>query len=170
VTTLYLLRHAKSDWAATYGADHDRPLNERGVKAAAKIGRFLAGLGQVPERIVTSSALRALTTARLAAAAGDWTTQIEVDPSLYGTDAHSVLSVVRSQPLGLESLLLVGHQPTWSDLAGRLVGDARVAMPTAGLVRIDFYSDWRGVEFGGGELVWLVRPKILLEVDPPAGD
>jgi len=125
------------------------------------MGRFLAELGQVPERIISSTALRARTTAELAAEAGDWTTEIERDGSLYGTSAHSVLELLRGQPVGLESLLLVGHQPTWSDLTGRLVGDARVGMPTAGLARIDFVSPWREIDFGGGELVWLVRPKIL---------
>lgn len=164
MTSLYLLRHAKSDWSASYGADHDRPLNARGLRAAATMGRFLAELGEIPERIVTSSALRARATAELAAEAGGWRTRIEVDRELYGTDASSVLARLRSQPAALASLLLVGHQPTWSDTAGRLLGRARIGMPTAGLARIDFPCAWSEVEFGGGELVWLVRPKILSEI------
>ena len=64
--TLYLLRHAKSDWSGGE-ADHERGLTRRGVDAAHRMGHFLAGVGQAPERVVSSTAKRAYLTATLAA-------------------------------------------------------------------------------------------------------
>jgi phosphohistidine phosphatase len=59
VKTLILLRHGKSDWDSDRDADHDRPLARRGRNAAATMGLLLERAGQVPDRALTSSALRA---------------------------------------------------------------------------------------------------------------
>ena len=103
---LVLLRHAKSDWDADYGADHDRPLNDRGVRSAEAMGRFLAEVGQVPDTVISSTAVRARTTAELAIAAGGWNRSIRTDERIYGGSAGDIL-------------LLQGacHNPTGTDLS-----------------------------------------------------
>ena len=59
-------------------------------------------------------------------------------------------------------LLLAGHEPTWSSLAGLLLGEASLRFPTAAVARIDFEVDsWRDVRAGGGTLRWLLTPKAL---------
>ena len=45
-SSLYVRRHGKSDWAAPYGGDHERPLNDRGRRSAALVGRFLARISK----------------------------------------------------------------------------------------------------------------------------
>ena len=70
--TVYLLRHGKSDWNSGH-ADHDRILAPRGEDAAHRVGRFLAAIDQVPDRVVSSTAVRACTTAELATQAGHLT-------------------------------------------------------------------------------------------------
>ena len=75
---IFLLRHGKSDWNAPYSTDHERPLKGRGVRAARTIGRFLAETDEEPDVIVSSSAVRALSTAELAAEAGSWRCEIRV--------------------------------------------------------------------------------------------
>ncbi|MBL4558811.1 MAG: histidine phosphatase family protein [Rhodobacteraceae bacterium] len=52
------MRHAKSDWGDPTRADHDRPLNRRGRRAAPLIGRWLAAQGAIPDAVLTSSARR----------------------------------------------------------------------------------------------------------------
>ncbi|HMF03267.1 MAG TPA: phosphoglycerate mutase family protein, partial [Acidimicrobiia bacterium] len=70
---LILFRHGKSDWdAADAGDDRARPLARRGRKAAERMGRFLARAGQVPDVAITSPALRAAETLRLAMEGGGW--------------------------------------------------------------------------------------------------
>ena len=162
MTTLFVLRHGKSDWRASYETDHLRPLAERGVAAAQQMGRFVSASGQVPERVISSSAVRARTTAELAIAAGQWQCPAVYTDALYGASVASVIDLVRSEKEATSSLLLVGHQPTWSELISDLVGGATVHFPTAALARIDFATDrWVEIASASGTLRWLVTPKLL---------
>jgi phosphohistidine phosphatase SixA len=162
VKRLLLLRHGKSDWDAKYGADHDRPLANRGKRAASLMGRYLASLDQVPDRVVCSSAVRARETLRLAAEAGGWSCPVTVAEELYQASPGRVLELIRDIKDSVNSVLLVGHEPTWSLLAGKLIGRARVEFPTAAMARIDLpVARWGDVGFGKGILVWLVTPKLL---------
>jgi len=159
---IYVLRHGKSDWDADYGADHDRPLKGRGRRAARLMGRFLTGAGLEPDVVISSSAVRALTTARLAAEAGSWGCEIAVQPDLYGASRDRVLAEVQAVDERADSVLLAGHEPTCSDVIGSLIGSGEVRFPTAALACIDVpAARWRTVEFGRGRLVWMVTPKLL---------
>ena len=60
---LLIMRHAKSDWGSGL-ADHERPLNKRGTKAAAAMGKALAAMEEIPDLVISSTATRAATTAR----------------------------------------------------------------------------------------------------------
>ncbi|MDH3214084.1 MAG: histidine phosphatase family protein [Myxococcales bacterium] len=166
--SLFLLRHAKSDRSAAHAGDHERPLNRRGRSAARRIGVYLARIRQAPELILSSSAVRARTTAELAAEAGGWSCPLRDSRALYLDSADAVLGQIVEQDDRLERLLVVGHEPTWSELASRLIGGGRIEVPTAALLRIDFEAKrWSDVGFGEGGLVWLVTPRLLarLELD-----
>lgn len=157
-----LLRHAKSDWNAGYGSDHDRPLNKRGRRAAARMGRYLAAIGQLPDLVIGSTALRARDTVERAAAAGGWERPVELTPEFYEAAPETVLQRIRILDESAESVLIAGHEPTWSLLVEMLVGGGNVRMPTAAMTRVDFAVDrWSGVDAGAGELIWHVTPKLL---------
>ncbi|MDX1450514.1 MAG: histidine phosphatase family protein [Acidimicrobiia bacterium] len=161
---LVLLRHAKSDWDADYGADHDRPLNDRGVRSAEAMGRFLAEVGQVPDTVISSTAVRARTTAELAIAAGGWNRSIRTDERIYGGSAGDILLLVQDLPDDLETAMLVGHNPTWEMLAGALIGGGSIQMKTATAAAVDFMSrHWRNVSPGRGTLAWLVQARLFLD-------
>jgi phosphohistidine phosphatase len=166
--SVLLLRHGKSDWGAEYETDHDRPLAPRGAKAAKRMGRYLAGLGQIPNRAVTSSALRARETVRLAAKAGSWPCPIDVDSRLYAASPADVLTVLRECDDSAESVLLAGHAPTWSETLGELTGGVNVKFPTAGMARVEIAVErWSEVAFGLGVLVWFVPPRVLSRIGWP---
>lgn len=159
---IYVLRHGKSDWDADHGSDHDRPLKKRGVRAARRIGRFLSAAGEEPEAVVASSAVRALTTAQLAAEAGNWAARVRVQPDLYGAHRGRVLEEIQSQEDAVDSVLIAGHEPTCSDFVGSLIGSAEIRFPTAAVARIDIPVErWEAVQLGDGQLIWLVVPKLL---------
>ena len=160
--TVLVLRHGKSDWQASYGSDHDRPLAERGIAAAELMGRFLTRNGQEPARILSSTAVRARSTAELAMITGDWGCPVEYSEALYGASVPGIIDLLKMEDDDLSSLLLVGHQPTWSELIQDLTGGSSVHFPTAALARIDFEIDrWRDIGSATGILRWLVTPKIL---------
>ena len=126
------------------------------------MGIFLSRLGQAPALVISSTAVRAHDTARLAAEAGDWSSTVETDRQLYEGDTGLVLELIQEQDDSRDSLLLAGHEPTSSEMVARLLGGGLVRMPTAGLARIDFsVESWAEVRFGRGMLIWLVTPKIL---------
>lgn len=168
--TLLFFRHGKSDWDAPFDRDHDRPLAVRGQKAAQTMGRFLASSGQVPDSIVTSTALRARDTVQLASRAGGWSAPIRETLDLYGADPRSVLSLIHGEPDSVRSILLAGHEPTWSHTVSLLTGGGNVLFPTAAMARIDFdVHAWREIDFGLGGLIWIIPPKALAGLTPADG-
>lgn len=164
--TLLVLRHGKSDWKSSFDTDHDRPLAKRGLLAARRMGHFLAGVKGTPERVLSSTAVRARTTAELAHQAGDWRCPIDLFDSLYGATVETVVNLLRSQVDVYSRLLIVGHQPTLSETIAALTGGQQVRFPTAALAEILLEIDaWSRLTPGDGRLSWLVHPRLLDELD-----
>ena len=165
--TLLLLRHGKSSWDGGPRPDRERPLAPRGVKAARRMGRFIGRVGPPPDRALCSPAARTTETLRLAVDAGAARVPIGLVPELYGASPADVLACVRAVDPGVETLLVVGHEPACSQTVSALVGGAAVRFPTAALacIRLDA-AGWDEVRPGGGELLWLVTPRLLARLDP----
>ena len=162
--TILFLRHGKSDWDADFSTDHERPLAKRGVKASATMGRFIATCGVLPDRIITSTAVRARTTIQLAKEAGGWDAPTRETKTLYHASPTDLLVQIRAEDDAADVLLLVGHEPTWGSTVSRLAGGGALKYPTAALARVDFdVRRWQDVAFGNGELIWLVPPKALAD-------
>lgn len=159
--TLLLLRHGKSDWDSDTGRDHERPLAKRGKKAARQIGKLLANAQELPQCILCSTATRAVSTAELVLEDSTWQGKLEQTRELYEATPEQVLGVVHHTSDKFESLMLVGHEPTTSALIAALCG-ANARVPTACVARIDIGAQrWRDVRAGGGELMWLLTPRLL---------
>jgi phosphohistidine phosphatase len=165
---LLLLRHAKSDWPKGM-LDIDRPLAPRGRDAAPRMGDYLRGEQLLPDLALVSPARRARETWDLVSPALG---QVEArfEPRIYEAPPERLLAVVREVEPAIRTLLLVGHNPGFADLAKRLVGHgdryafARMAQkfPTAGLAVIDFSADdWADAGPGEGRLDRFVTPKSL---------
>ena len=157
---LYVMRHAKSDWHAGAATDHARPLNGRGRRAAPLMGRYLADIGETPELVITSSAVRARTTAELAIEAGDWGARLQVTDSLYGTGPDGVLNVIGGVSDDIDRLMVVGHQPTLGGLVATLSG-GNVAVKTATVVILDLYlgRSWQSDTPPHGEIIAVLQPR-----------
>ena len=118
--------------------------------------------------MVSSTATRARSTAELAKTGGEWKCSVSTSETLYGGSVAETIELIRRQADSVHRLLLVGHQPTWSELIAALTGGASVRFPTAALARIDFDADrWQEVEPGAGTLKWLVTPKLLKRAGLP---
>lgn len=160
--SLILFRHGKSDWDNVVESDHERPLAKRGRLAAKRMGRLLSEAGRVPDRAVTSSAVRARSTLELAVEAGDWQLPIDVSGDLYGAGVESTIDLVRRESDQTATLLLTGHEPTWSLLSSALIGGGSVRVPTAAMVGIDLLvTRWEDVSPGSGRLAFLLIPRLV---------
>lgn len=143
---LILFRHGKSDWHGPHGSDHERPLSPRGIRAAETMGRVLTLGGLAPDHAITSSAVRARMTLDLAMRSGGWDSSVEATDLLYGTTAEGALGVTAGTIEDISTLMLVGHEPTWSDLAHHLTG-GRITVKTATLIGIDLWIEsWADVD------------------------
>jgi phosphohistidine phosphatase len=126
------------------------------------MGRFLTAIDQVPDRVVTSTATRARQTLTQARTGGTWSDRAQASDALYDASARDVLAVVQGTAADADALLLVGHNPTFTDVAIRLIGGGNLRMATGTIARIDLTVDtWADVQFERGRLRWLIGPKDL---------
>lgn len=155
--TLLLARHAKSDWDDPALRDHDRPLNARGERDAPAMARRLRADGIRIDRIVTSSATRARTTAAAYGSAFEVTPAQE--PRLYAASARTILQVASALPDDSDVAMLVGHNPGMSDAVEELTGEA-VELPTCAVAvcAVDVDS-WVELTEGSGRLLRVLTPR-----------
>lgn len=159
---LLILRHAKSSWESAELSDHDRPLNNRGKRDAPRMGRKLLKEGIVPHLIISSSAVRAQSTAKKVARACRYEEEILIDSTLYGSGHSEYLNVLINQDDRHDIIMLVGHNPISEHLVEVLTGEI-VTMPTCAVacIRLPIRS-WRQIIVKTkGELLNLWRPKEL---------
>jgi len=165
---LLLLRHAKAAWPSGI-MDLDRPLSRRGREAARLMGVYLKEEGLIPSLVLVSSAQRTLETWDLVRpAVGD--VAARPDERIYEAPAARLLAVLQEVEPAASTLLMIGHNPGFEDLAEILIGEGdrdgilRLGQkyPTAGLAVIDFpQAGWADIGRGTGRLERFVTPKSL---------
>ncbi|TMD98997.1 MAG: histidine phosphatase family protein [Chloroflexi bacterium] len=168
MTTLHLLRHAKSSWADEELSDHDRPLAPRGRRAATAMAELLRERGVAPELVLCSSARRARETLDLVGPALAPGARVLVEDGLYGASAEELLERLRRVPAPTASVMLVGHNPSMQDLALALAAPGaeterlRAKFPTGALATLRIPAGgWADLRRRGAELVDLVLPREL---------
>lgn len=163
---ILLLRHAKSSWDNPDLKDFDRPLAERGLEDAPRMGKFVRKAKYKPGAIISSPAQRAKETSGLfcegAKIDGD---SISWNEDLYFGSVRDYLSAIQSASDDFERIMLVGHNPLMESTAGTLSGaDQRTAirMPTAALVCLESFADnWKSIAPGTCQIKWMMIPKVL---------
>jgi phosphohistidine phosphatase len=172
--TIYLLRHAKSDWANPELQDHDRPLNARGREAAPKIAAHLKAERYKPDLVLCSTARRTVETLDLVKKAIGSEVEVKFEEGLYLAEQRQLLERLQWIDDAVKSVMLIGHNPGMEQLAHALCaapeGGAeeklhkrmREKFPTAALAVIKVPAKaWREVKAGSGRLKDFVRPKDL---------
>jgi phosphohistidine phosphatase len=168
---LAILRHAKSSWEEASVADFNRPLNDRGWKAARRVGRELKRREMHFDLCVASTAARVRETLDgLIEGYGTPNFEIRFEPRIYEASLATLLEIVRGFEDSYSALLLVGHNPGLHQLVLELAcKDSKGLLervsskfPTAAFARIDLEAGrWANASSGGGKLVELIFPKEL---------
>jgi len=158
---LYLTRHAKSSWGNPGLADIDRPLNSRGKKAAPLMGKLIMDKGEKPELLISSPANRAFSTAKVfASAMGLHETDVLIKDTIYGAGVHQLLNLVQDVDDLYNSIMLFGHNPTFTSFGNMVSGENIMNIVTCGVVRIDFeFSSWKNIDFNSGRMIYYEYPK-----------
>jgi phosphohistidine phosphatase len=154
---LYLLRHAHAgDPAKWSGDDAARPLSDKGRAQAAALGRHLVRLGFAADTITSSPKLRARQTAEIVADLLGAALEIDDGLAAGPRDLAELDDIVRGSAVG--RLVLIGHDPAFSELAAELSGAARLELKKGALVRIDVALP---LQPGAGKLRWLLPPDAI---------
>mgnify|MGYP001815736875 CR=1 FL=1 len=152
---LYLVRHGLAVRSAWDGPDEKRPLTPAGVERLERSATFMAGLRLDVDLIVTSPLVRAAQTAEILVAALAPAGGVVADERLaWGFDTEALAGLLADHA---GRLLLTGHEPGFSTVAGAVTGGSHLACKKGSLLRIDLWSE-APVR---GELVWLIPPKAM---------
>ena len=168
--TVLLLRHAKSSWDQLNLPDPLRPLAPRGRKAAPRIGSYMAENKLIPNMVLCSTARRAEETWQLVSDHLGDGIQVQMRDDIYHASPRRLMDLIQILPKTVDTVLLVGHNPTFEDLALTLAGSGQEEglesmarkYPTGALAVIDFsVADWSQIRAGEGYLRDFVRPRSL---------
>jgi phosphohistidine phosphatase len=167
---LAILRHAKSSWDDPDLDDFNRPLNDRGWKAARRIGRELAGRDMKFDLVLSSTAARTRETIDGVQQKYDFGAPIRFEQELYLASAATLLKFARGLGEEVNAPLIVGHNPGLEQLIAELTSDDAERLrrrilgkfPTAALAILELPARrWADVEPASGKIVELVLPKEL---------
>ena len=158
---LTLVRHAKSSWAYDALSDFERPLNDRGRRDAPMMAERALTLFGKPQRLISSSALRAITTAQLFAhGLGLDPHEIVLRPRIYEASPATLLDLIQSFDDGDAHVMLFGHNPGLSQFAHQLARCDFDGLPTCGIAHLALdLSHWREASTACGTLLRFTYPK-----------
>jgi phosphohistidine phosphatase len=154
--SLFLLRHAHAGNPDSWtGDDAARPLSDRGKDQARRLGKLLAQRGVVPDTILSSPKVRARQTANIVGdALGVGVTSDDRLAESFDLDSLAELMA----GVGSGSLMIVGHDPDFSEMLATLVGATDMPMRKGAIARIDLAVP---IGPGCGVLRWLLPPELL---------
>ncbi len=143
--TLLIMRHAKSSWKNHNLSDRDRPLNKRGLRDAPMMGERLNALGYSCDRLISSPALRAKSTAKTVSSAFSYDGEIIEDERLYMADVKDYLDVIAGVDMEVKDLMIVSHNPGSEELLSYLTG-VESDLPTSAYALIAVMGSWRDMD------------------------
>lgn len=142
IKTLVIARHAKSSWDYDAVDDIDRPLKESGIRNAYLVAETLKKKKVSFDAIYSSPANRAIHTSIIFARVLEVPAQkIEIIEQLYSESDSDVIQFLKNIPENITKVLLVGHNPTFTDLANRFLKQRISNLPTAGAVLLELECD-----------------------------
>lgn len=158
--TVLFMRHAKSSWDHPGLADHDRPLNKRGVSAARKMGDFLDDLEILPDVIISSTSERTRETIKFFLQTSSFSGNIYYSRILYHGGTEEIIEAIKEFIDDSDCVMILGHNPGTEDAIEDFTGEY-IRMPTAAIAQVDFdIQRWEDFDDKcEGELVNVWRPK-----------
>ena len=168
--TIFLLRHAKSNWDNTKLEDFDRPLAIRGIKSCKKIGKFLKKKKLVPDIVYCSTAVRAKQTWNLLNRIVEKKKNIIYEDQLYMANSSIFMNFVKKTDDNFKTLMIVSHNPGIENFAVELIKnkesnfykDINLKYPTGGIAIINFkLKHWSKINYETGDIYEFIKPREL---------
>ncbi len=160
---LYIVRHAKSSWDHAGLADHERPLLEKGKKRTKWVIDYLLDNNVHVDLIISSHAVRARETAKFIGNALHYPEDnIQISTAIYHGDVDTLLNHFFDLSNDVNSLMMVGHNPTFTSFANYFLENKIDWLPTSGIVCIEFNTDnWEHVLDAKKRAKFVISPKMV---------
>ncbi|NTW34001.1 MAG: histidine phosphatase family protein [Bacteroidetes bacterium] len=140
--TLYIVRHAKALIDFEGFADIDRPLVDEGINNTNKISFELKNRNVNIDLLISSHAKRAFETAKIIAGGIKYPIEnIEINKNIYNSGEDEIFDIIFAVDKSIESLMIVGHNPTFTHLANLFLENKIEHLPTSCLVSVSFNTD-----------------------------
>lgn len=158
---LFIIRHAKSSWEDEGISDFNRPLNERGLIDAPLMGAVINANGFIPDLIISSSAKRAISTAKeIAKKVGYPIGDIVEQRTIYESEVKTILKIINQIDNNYNRVFVFGHNPTFTHLIEELGGEYIGNLPTCGVAALRFeFQAWEMVTANSGTQFYFDFPK-----------
>ncbi len=156
---IYIGRHAKSSWAQPGMADHDRPLNDRGLNDAPAMAKLLHNAGHPIEMVISSTARRAKTTASFIA--HEYGLELVTESKLYHGDPDDYIDALSTVPEQIKAVALFGHNPGITLIANEIQRNITPNIPTCGIIvaEMDDQISWTDAQWSNMKLIQILTPK-----------
>ncbi len=136
--TVFFIRHAKSSWENPGLSDIERPLNKRGLRDAPFMAKLIKGKNIKPDKLISSPANRAYTTAQYFSTELNIPEQaIVIRKEIYHAYPEEVLRIIRNLDDNDSVIFLFGHNPCFTSLANRFSNEYIPNVPTCGIVKVE---------------------------------
>jgi phosphohistidine phosphatase len=162
--TLVLMRHAKSDYPNGV-PDHDRPLASRGIREGALAGDWLRANIPAIDLVLCSSATRTRQTLERTGISA----AVTYSERLYGATPGTMIDEINQVPDDVVTLMVVGHEPTMSQVSLWLADPDRsdpeaadriaIKYPTSAIAVLTVPGSWAALELGGAALTSFHVPR-----------
>ena len=160
---MYIVRHAKASWDFPELPDVDRPIVEKGINNTHKIAAELNSRNLIIDKIISSHAKRAIETANIIAKDINYPVEkIEINKGIYRVDVDDIFDVFTDVDNKVNSLLILGHNPTFTHFANLFLEETIETLPTSGVVSISFETDnWLELDKAQHKTNFILFPKML---------
>lgn len=157
----YIVRHGKAISDYFKISDIDRPLKEKGITDSITMANRLLAKDIIPEKIISSSAIRTFHSASIFCRAFNITVdRVQIEEQFYLSGTSTLLEVISNTESNIKSLMIFGHNPTFTDLANYFLNNKIDNIPTSGIVGIRFNTDsWSEISKENAHFLFFDYPK-----------
>ena len=158
---LFLVRHAKAEIGGSSILDHNRKISAEGICDIKKISNYLKNNNLNPAHIISSTSTRTLETINILNETING--NIYTDPLLYNAHVIDIEKIIKDMPDKYDSLMIVGHNPSMTNLINRISNINIDYVPTSGIGIVDFNCSWKSIN-NNGILFDFIYPKKLNQI------
>jgi phosphohistidine phosphatase len=145
---LFIVRHGSSPGSHNGIYDIDRTLNDQGIIDSLVMSMRLSNKENLPDKILSSPAIRALHSAAIFARTFKYlVNDITINDEIYLADKNIMLNIIKETDNKVQSLMIFGHNPTFTDLANHFLKDKINNMPPSGIIGLKFeLESWSNID------------------------